>query len=767
MTLRKPIFIWLILCGLAGAQTGPPRVFFSDLESGPSTGGENDRGAFVTLWGRNFGAARGASTVTVGGGAVAGYPVWTDTRIALQLGPAARTGEIVVRTSAGASNGVPFTVRAGDIYFVAATGSDSNAGGFANPWRTLAKAAESMKPGDSTYVRDGFVETREDIFGAALSVVSGGTPGRPLTLAAYPGATVTVGSPNLEFGLRIPNIEEADVADHWVISQLTLRGLVSALAVEGPGPVDWRVVGNNISCPNADGQTGCFVASLARQLKFYGNEVHHTARRGASKQYHAVYFTTDSNQVEAAWNFIHDNNSCRAMQFHSSPLEGNTGLNQYDLSVHDNLIRGEVCDGINFATVDPSRGKVEAYNNVIVRAGAGPHPEDDSANYSCVYVAGSTNQGPDGSGTVEIYNNTCYDFGGVDPGGSDSGAFVRGPGSPRLFMNLRNNIAYALRGQQYVNGALGLIRGSNNLWFGAGSGPAATQGNVNADPRFVSPANFDFRLQAGSPAIDAGLALNLVSDFDGVPRPQGPALDLGAFEFFQGPAPAPVTGPRVTRVADAFSFDAGPLAPGKLFSIFGAGLGPADGIATNFDAATRRLPSSAGGVSVAIDGRNIPLLFVRADQINAQAPYELAGTAPASVVVSSGGQSSPPFEVSLDATQPGLFPQGFHPDFSLVTESNPARAEGVVIFFATGQGATRPAADSGAPAPASPLALPIAEVGMDIGGRAARVDFAGLTPGTAGVMQVHVVVPAGIAAPAPVVLRVGTRRSQSVTLPVR
>ena len=35
----------------------------------------------------------------------------------------------------------------------------------------------------------------------------------------------------------------------------------------------------------------------------------------------------------------------------------------------------------------------------------------------------------------------------------------------------------------------------------------------------------------GSPAIDAGVAITgLVDDYDGVARPQGDAVDIGAFE---------------------------------------------------------------------------------------------------------------------------------------------------------------------------------------------------------------------------------------------
>lgn len=63
-------------------------------------------------------------------------------------------------------------------------------------------------------------------------------------------------------------------------------------------------------------------------------------------------------------------------------------------------------------------------------------------------------------------------------------------------------------------------------------------GNKDLDPQFVSVAGGNFRLKNGSPAIDAGDTLFaypvLLKDLGGNPRPQGLAVDLGAYEGAAG-----------------------------------------------------------------------------------------------------------------------------------------------------------------------------------------------------------------------------------------
>jgi hypothetical protein len=86
---------------------------------------------------------------------------------------------------------------------------------------------------------------------------------------------------------------------------------------------------------------------------------------------------------------------------------------------------------------------------------------------------------------------------------------------------------------------------------------------------FINPANADYHLKIGSPAINLGLSsLNSInapsSDIEGTPRPQGSGYDVGAYEFIEGPPPnptppAPPTGLRIQSIRKRLS---NPSSPG-------------------------------------------------------------------------------------------------------------------------------------------------------------------------------------------------------------
>jgi hypothetical protein len=553
------------------AQTPPPQIFFTDLDSGANSGGENVSGfagAYVTLYGDFFGASQGTSTVTWNGlnclrvvGSQGTYNGWGSPyfwyqKIIVQFGPSCTsgTGNLVVTVNGSASNGAPFTVRSGNLFYVSTKGSDSNNGSFASPFATIPHCKTAMKAGDVCYIQNGVTAATVDDFNAGLQLQSGGTAGSPIAFVAYPGATATLGSSSLGYGMRVPDI---GVSANYV----TVAGLnftPSNHSLFAMNSTNWRIIANNFQCPSANGQDGCFTTAKMSSVLFFGNETTNTGVAAASKQQHAVYFSTDTNHVNVGWNYVHDNRSCRAIQFHSSPLNGGgasdpTGHNQFDLSVHDNLIHDDPCDGINFATVDPSQGKVEAYNNVIYHVGIGPSPGDgESGDYSCIYMAYITNTGPVGGGTVEIYNNTLYDCGPFVASFPNNGSIMLNGGETSLLVRVRNNLMYQLGNEPFGNGpawSAAYTSGSNNLMFSTGSAtrPSFLTGTLTSDPLFLDLSLRNFHLQSSSPAKDAAVTISSSNtynnympwngnptDTEGVLRPQGSAYDIGAFEFFTG-----------------------------------------------------------------------------------------------------------------------------------------------------------------------------------------------------------------------------------------
>jgi hypothetical protein len=144
---------------------------------------------------------------------------------------------------------------------------------------------------------------------------------------------------------------------------------------------------------------------------------------------------------------------------------------------------------------------------------------------------------------VYLYNNTLYGNGwsGAAYPGETGSLLFHAEALSRATIHLGNNIVYST-GEPYLAGDSAALPAADyrNSWYGDGTGPAWDTGTVNDNPDFVNAGGFDFRLLEGSPAIDTGrnLAAVVPRDLLGVPRPQGTALDLGAYES-AGPAPVP------------------------------------------------------------------------------------------------------------------------------------------------------------------------------------------------------------------------------------
>jgi len=136
-------------------------------------------------------------------------------------------------------------------------------------------------------------------------------------------------------------------------------------------------------------------------------------------------------------------------------------------------------------------------------------------------------------GSPNIQNNT---FTG-NSAGIGGGIHIGLSSSPTIRSNiLVSNTAGASGGGIYNDSTGELITLSyNDIWnntkgdyIGISPGPH----DISVDPLLFNPANGDFHLSAGSPCIDAGDPANYpTTDFEGDPRPQGLAPDIGADEY--------------------------------------------------------------------------------------------------------------------------------------------------------------------------------------------------------------------------------------------
>ncbi|MBS1859348.1 MAG: hypothetical protein JST11_28500 [Acidobacteria bacterium] len=231
-------------------------------------------------------------------------------------------------------------------------------------------------------------------------------------------------------------------------------------------------------------------------------------------------------------------------------------------------------------------------------------------------------------------------------------------------------------------------------------------------------------------------------------------------------------------IANAASFAAGPLSPGEIVTLFGAGLGPPV-LTTAAVNGFGLVDTALAGTRVLFDGIPAPLVYTRADTVSAVTPYALDGKAATVVQVEYFGQRSPGATFPVAATSPGIFKLGnavggvgiwaLNQDGTLNSPANPAVAGSVVVLFATGAGQTTPAGIDGSVAVA-PYPAPKSAVSVTIGGVNADLQYAGAAPSEiAGLLQINAVVPAGLAASDTValVLSVGGTAAPQGTLAIR
>jgi hypothetical protein len=509
-------------CGGTSRTPSGPVIFFTDLTSGPNHGGLDDLGVFVTLYGLRLGAAQGESYVTVGGGEVARYASWNPPnpadardrfaargleRVIVQLGPQAKTGDIVAVVSGMPSNGVAFTVREGNILLVDPAAAATGDGSFASPFKHLYEIrSPAVSSGTTVYVKSGGARINEadpapssPYFShtsnllMTLDLLAPGTEQQPVAIVGYPNDPPLIGGlPNgglTDYAFRIADPE----LSHYTFANLGIERYRVGFDFSARGT---RVIGCRF---RAVGGQGGGVLNVRSRSQTFGNLFRTTDLLPS------VSVANASTDVEVAWN-----------EFAGDEGSVSSSFSVVDVAAarvrfHGNLIENNIYKQGAFGGQDVE--SVELSNNVF------------GATIAALFEMRNLR-----TGALRFLHNTHK--GGLLLSLSDAlepGAIV-----------MRNNIVTAESSKRIY---AAFESGATSLAFDAaangyddtpapGASPLVPE-EVKAfvgNPRYSSRAAENYIPAADSPARDAAEDADGCSDYLGVARPQGAKSDVGAFE---------------------------------------------------------------------------------------------------------------------------------------------------------------------------------------------------------------------------------------------
>jgi hypothetical protein len=390
------------------------------------------------------------------------------------------------------------------IYYVSQSGNDANSCAAAqtavptSQRQTISAGVACLSAGDILYIHSGNYTGPKNTVDSLIGIVRGGTnfSSGAITIAGYPGETVTITPPDGLQGIRLTTAAQR----YLIFQDLKIDMINQTTPANGPDGVYLSGGANHnrfLRLEVKNNSTSGFQLSSNNGSADY-NEIlnciiHDNGRLNRKNSGYGIYGGTNNTLIEG--NDIYANNGYGV---HFNPLEGYGNNNVIRKNkIHGNFVHGVTADGgtTSYGIVVMRGANYLIYNNLIY----------DNQGGIQVY------SGNDGTG---IYNNTVT-RNLASPGNGESGIDMQ---YYDVAPTIRNNIVY--------NNDAGAIRDMS------ATGTPVMDHNLTIDPLFVNATASDFHLKTSSPAVDAGVAVGSVPvDYDGIIRPQGRGYDIGAYEF--------------------------------------------------------------------------------------------------------------------------------------------------------------------------------------------------------------------------------------------
>jgi hypothetical protein len=478
------------------------------------------------------------------------------------------------------------------VSWVAPDGDDTGPGTRDEPWATLQHAADSVRPGATVYVRGGVYQQR-------LAAPTSGAPGRPIVFAAAPGERAVLDGSSLEVPADQNAMITIDSGSYIQIRGFEITGYRSAVTGHVPigilvtGPSDHvrlednfvHDMGTTFQGRNGGDAHGIAVfgtdsAHPIEEVEIVDNELANL-ELGSSE---ALVVNGNVKDFLIEGNRVHDTNN---IGIDVIGFEGTASDPTVD-QARDGVVRGNTVWNVD-SYGNPAYGRDRSADGIYVDGGRDVLIEGNTIHDVNIGIELASEHAGRSTRNVTVRNNLVYDSTaiGIAIGGYDrrrgstedclivnntvvhtdgvellvqfdtrdnviaNNVFVAGPRHLFVENPYRENVGNVLDHNLYfsVDGASGGTWQWRGVAFDDFEGWSARSGNdrhsMFGDPAFVDPEAYDFRLEPGSPAVDAGafLAASGQADLSGDPRAQAGGIDLGAFEV---PAPPPSPTPSIS-----------------------------------------------------------------------------------------------------------------------------------------------------------------------------------------------------------------------------